>query len=317
MSSVLPVTAATTVLAGAPAPANKLDQIHQTPALGGVKVLLEGPTGTGKTRAIGPMVDWCAAQNPPIQVFALFVERGLETLLGYWTDQNKPVPANLHWKDLILKPVNLAQMKEGAINVGKLTYDSITKLTDGSRSQNNPFEHLLIACMDFHDDRTGQKFGPVDAWGPDKVLLVDSLTEIANAASKMVIGSKPTMAPGEYGIAQNNLMNWLRLCTQGCRCHFVLTAHVSREKDEMTGGIKLMTQAIGGAISGLIPPLFSEVILTVREGAAWYWDTANANVDLKSRYLPINSKLAPDFKQIMDKWSARAKAMQAPVTGTK
>lgn len=294
-----------------------LDKVHQTPPLTGVKVLLEGPTGTGKTCALGTLVDWCEAQNPPVQVFCMFVERGLETLLGYWTDKGKPVPTNLHWRDVVLKPVSLVQMKDGAVNVGKLTYDSITKLTDGSRYLNNPAEMLLTECMDFHDDRTGKKYGPVDSWGPDRIFVLDSLTEICNAYIKMVIGSKPTMAPGEYGIAQNNLMNLLRLCTQGCKCHFVITAHVSREKDEMTGGIKLMTQAIGGAISGLIPPLFSEVILTVREGAAWYWDTANANVDLKSRYLPISSKLPPDFKLIMDKWAARAKAVQAPVFGTK
>lgn len=276
--------------------------------LTGVKVMLEGPTGTGKTRAIGTLIDWCAAQNPPIEVAVLFMERGLETLIGYWSDRNQPIPSNLYWRDLITKPVGLTQMRDAAKNIGMLSYDSITKLTDGNRAANNPFEHMLLALMEFTDDRTGKKLGPVDAWGPNRVLIVDSFTEACNAASKMVIGSKPTMAPGEYGLAQNNIMNWLRLCTQGCRCHFVMTAHVSREKDEMTGGIKLMTQAIGGAISGLIPPLFSEVILTVREGATWYWDTANANVDLKTRYLPIGSKLQPDFKTIMDKWIARSKA---------
>lgn len=278
------------------------------PLLTGVKVLLEGPTGTGKTKALGTLVDWCAKQTPQIQVCAMFVERGLETLIGHWTDRGLPVPENLAWRDLMLKPVSLSQLKQGAENVGKLTYESITKLTDGMRSTNNPFETMLKECMDFHDDRTGRNLGAVDSWGPDKVFIVDSLTEVSNAAMKMVIGSKPTAAPGEYGIAQNNLMNWLRLCTQGCRCHFVLTAHVSREKDEMSGGIKLMTQAVGGAISGLIPPLFSEVILTVREGAAWYWDTANANVDLKTRYLPIASKLSPDFATILEKWKARAAA---------
>lgn len=290
--------------------------VQQAYSLSGVKVLLEGPTGTGKTHALGTMVDWCAAQNPPLQVFCMFVERGLETLLGYWLEKGKVIPDNLHWRDLILKPVSLQQLKDGARNVGILNYDSITKLVDGQRSQNNPFETMLIEFMDFKDQRTGQTFGAVDSWGPDRVLITDSLTEICNAAVKMVIGSKPTMAPGEYGIAQNNLMNWLRLCTQGCRCHMVLTAHVSREKDEMTGGIKIMTQAIGGAISGLIPPLFSEVILTTREGASWHWDTANANVDLKTRYLPISSKIQPDFKLIMDKWAARAKAAAALVPTT-
>jgi hypothetical protein len=272
------------------------------------------------------LVDWCAQQDPPIEVCALFMERGLETLLGYWADPSptavypnpapKPIPANLYWRDLITKPVSLKAMTEGAINVARLTYEGVTKLSDGTRHLNNPFEALLVACTDFTCDRTGRKFGAVDSWGPDKIFLVDSLTEVANAASKMVIGSKPTMAPGDYGIAQNNLMNWLRLCTQGCRCHFIMTAHVSREKDEMSGGVKLMTQAIGGAISGLIPPLFSEVILTTREGASFFWDTANANVDLKSRYLPISSKIQPNFALIMDKWKKRAAAINpVPVTG--
>lgn len=300
----------TTALGVAPLPA-----AQGTYSLTGVKVLLEGPTGTGKTYALGTLIDWCAAQTPPIDVCALFMERGLETLIAYWTERGKQIPSNLYWRDLITKPVSLAALKQAAENVGKLTYDSITKLTDGTRSQNNAMEAMLVACTDFIDDRTGRKFGAVDSWGPERVFVVDSLSEVANAAMKMVIGSKPTASPGEYGIAQNNLMNWLRLCTQGCRCHFILTAHVSREKEEMTGGIKLMTRAIGGAISGDIPPLFSEVILTVREGTNFYWDTANANVDLKSRYLPIQSKNQADFKLILEKWKARAAAAkQGPIT---
>jgi hypothetical protein len=84
-----------------------------------------------------------------------------------------------------------------------------------------------------------------------------------------------------------------------------MTAHVSREKDEITGGIKLMTSAIGGAISGIIPQLFSDVIYTTREGGSFYWDTANASVDVKTRNLPIAAKQAPDLGRIMDKWASR------------
>ena len=53
-----------------------------TPTLTGPKVLLEGPSGTGKTYALGTLVDWAARQDPPIPVCALFIEQGLETLLG-------------------------------------------------------------------------------------------------------------------------------------------------------------------------------------------------------------------------------------------
>lgn len=278
-------------------------------SLAGVNVLLEGPTGTGKTYAIGSWVDWALANNT--EVFVLFTENGLETLLGYWADKGKPVPPNLHWHNALVKPVGLEAMKTAADNVGRLSYDSITKLTDHNRSQNNAFHGILTACSDFPDDRTGKKFGPVDSWGVDRIFVVDGLSELSNAAMKMVIGSRPTAGPADYGVSQNNLMNFLRLATNGIRCHFGMTAHVTREKDEITGGIKLMTKAIGAAISGDIPPLFSDVIYCTREGGEWYWDTATTLVDVKTRNLPVASKIQPNFTQIMEKWKARSTAAAA------
>jgi DNA replication protein DnaC len=59
-------------------------------ALPGVNVLLMGPAGTGKTHSIGTLVD------AGVEVFYLGLEPGLESLLGFWTDKGKEVPANLH-----------------------------------------------------------------------------------------------------------------------------------------------------------------------------------------------------------------------------
>lgn len=274
--------------------------------LQGVNVLLEGPSGTGKTYALFTLVEWCKKNN--IEVFALFVGNGLETLLGAWADRGLSIPDNLRWMVVKVRPLPFASLKEVATKVGQLTYESITKIVDHTRSQNNAFEAILTACTSFTDDRTGKGYGSVDGWGPEKVFIIDELTELSNAAMKMVIGNKPTASQPDYGVAQNNLMNMLRLCTQGCPCHFVLTAHVSRERNEIDGSVKLMTKAIGTAISVEIPPLFSDVIYTYREGSSWYWDTANVNVDLKTRNLPVSSRLSPDFAQILDKWAARAKA---------
>jgi hypothetical protein len=103
-------------------------------------------------------------------------------------------------------------------------------------------------------------------------------------------------------------MNFLRLCTQGTACHFVLTAHVDRIIDEILGGKLIMTKAIGKAIAGDIPPLFSDVIYTVREGTDFYWDTAAIGVDTKTRSLPVASKQRPSFEPIMQKWLARQKS---------
>ena len=278
-------------------------------SLSGPKVLIEGPSGTGKTYALGKLVDWAAQQSPKVEVFVLFTENGLETLLGYWSDKDLPIPENLHYHSTLTKPISLAALMKSADDVGKLSYELISKMVDGNRGGvNNAFYKILSACNDFPDDRTGKKFGAIDSWGVDRVFVIDSLSELSNACMKMVIGAKPTASQPDYGVAQNNLMNFMRLCTQGLACTFIMTAHVNRETDEITGGVKLMTSSIGKALSGDIPKLFSDVIYTVREGSNWYWDTAAANVDTKTRNLPIQSKLPPDFAQIMNKWAKRSAA---------
>lgn len=275
-------------------------------ALAGPKVLLEGPSGTGKTYALGTLVDWAAAQTPPIDVFILFTENGLETLLGYWRDKGKEPPSNLHWHSTLTKPIGLDKLMKAADDVSKLSYELITKMVDPNRSgANNAFYKILSACSDFPDDRTGKSFGAIDSWNVDRIFCIDSLSETANACMKMVIGAKPTASQPDYGLAQNNLMNFIRLCTQGLKCTFVMTAHVTRETDEITGAVKLMTSSIGKALAGDIPKLFSDVIYTVREGSNWYWDTAASNVDVKTRSLKIASKLPPDFATIMNVWKKR------------
>lgn len=275
--------------------------------LSGPKILLEGPAGTGKTHALGTLVDWAQANGK--QVYTLFTENGLETLLGYWSDRDLPVPDCLHYHSTLTKPISLVQLMKAADDAGKLSYEMLTKMSDPARGgANNAFHMILTACSNFPDDRTGKKFGSVDSWKSGDIFIIDSLSELAMAAFKMIVGAKPTASPSDYGVAQNNLMNFLRLLTQGCACTVVITAHVSRETDEITGGVKLMTKAIGKALANEIPQLFSDVIYTVREGTNFYWDTAAANVDVKSRNLPIAGKQRPDFALIMNKWTKRGAA---------
>lgn len=275
--------------------------------LAGPKVLIEGPSGSGKTYSLGTLVDWAARQPKPLDVFVIFTENGLETLLGYWRDRGLAVPANLHWHVVRTPALPLESLIDSAKKVGMLNYEAVTKMVDPDRSKNNPWEKFLTALSSFPDDRTGQKFGNIGQWGANTILACDSLTETANACMRMVIGSKPTASQPDYGVAQNNLMNWLRYMTQAFQGTFVLTAHVQRQVNEVTGATQLMTKAIGKAMADDIPPLFSDTIYTVREGTAWYWDTAMSNVDTKTRNLPIASKIKPDFGQIMDKWAERAR----------
>lgn len=288
-----------------------------TEDLSGPKILLQGDSGTGKTFAIGTIVDWAARQSPPRQVRVLFTEPGLETLLGYWRDPPvdpttgrptrpaRPVPDNLAWHVTKGGVIGLAGLMDAAKKVGTLSYQSLTTIVDADRGTNNPAFRILEALANFPDDRTGKKLGNFGEWGPEVIFAADSLSEFGNAYSKMVIGNKPMMAQNEYGVAQNNLMNFLRLLTHGLRCTVVMTAHLQKQTNELTGATTLMTKAIGKAMSDDIPQLFSEVLYCYREGGAWYWDTSASNVVTKTRYLPIKAKIVPDLGLIMDKWLVR------------
>lgn len=284
-------------------PATVVTQDQQT--LVGPKVCLMGLGGTGKTYALGTLADWC--ERAGFELAILFTENGLESFLGYYRDKNREPPACVYWHQQNTRPISLKALMSTADNVGKLSYEALAKSVDSNRGgENNAFWKILQSCSNFKDDRTGKVLGPIDEFPVKRVFAMDSLTETANAAMKMQIGSRPMASPGDYGVAQNNLMNFLRLCTQGINSPFVMTAHVDRETDGVTQTTKIMIKAIGKALATEIPTLFSDIIYTTREADKFWWDTAAYGVDTKTRSLGYKSKITPDFAQIMDVWAKRA-----------
>jgi hypothetical protein len=278
-------------------------------ALRGVNVLLFGPAGTGKTHSIGTL----AELYPDLEVFYLGLEPGLETLLGYYTDKGKNVPENLHWHFLAPSKASFKDLLEGAKRINTMSLDTLAKSADPNRSKHNRFIQMLEALNDFPDDRTGRKFGAMDEWGPNRILVLDGMAGLALAAMSLVVGNKPVKNISDWGIAQDQIEKIVRLWTDNCACHFCLIAHVEREKDEVLGGIKLMVSTLGQKLAPKLPPMFSDVILTVREGSKFSWDTSNAQADVKARNLPIQAGLEPSFKKIFDKWLSRGGAFTPTV----
>lgn len=269
--------------------------------LPGVNVLIEGPTGTGKTHAIGTLVDY----SPNLEVFFLALESGLESLFGYWSDRGMAIPTNLHWHSLSSISGGFESLIKAAKDIGDFTQDSLHKLQDHTKGQRNHFEKLLRVMANFQDQRTDKSYGAVDTWGPDRAIVVDGLTGLGNMALSMVIGQKPVKSQADWGIAQDQVERFLRLCCDGVKAHFVLLSHVERELDQIQGGVKVTVSTLGRALPPKIPPMFSDVILSVRQGTQWTWSTANALCDLKTRNLPVAEGIKPDFRQILDKWVSR------------
>lgn len=275
-----------------------MEQEVKKSSLPGVNVMLMGPSGTGKTYSIGTLVD----EGPEVFYFAF--ESGVESLLGYWTDRGKPVPSNLHIVQINSANASWLEMADSVNKVNVLAYESLKKMTDPNRSKYNQFENFLRTFNDVKDEN-GKSYGCIDTWGPDKVIVIDGLTGLSDAAMKTVIGGKADRDMKDWGLAQNLLENFLRKITSDCPSHFVLIAHVEREVDQILGGVKLMVSTLGVKLPPKLPPMFSDVILAVRNVDKWFWDTASAMADVKTRNLPITGNNQPNFKLILDKWKSR------------
>jgi len=278
-----------------------LSSTSELSLLSGSNVLLEGPGGTGKTHCLATIAE-C---KPGPELFVLFTEPGLETFLGFWKDRGLEPPENVHWHMLPKPNLTFDVLAKGAKDVNEKAIELLHKMNDPERSKHNAFWSMLTALADFPDDRTGHKFGPVDKWGPDRCIAIDSLTGINPIAMSLVIGNKPVRSPADWGIAQDQIYKLICHLTDDCKCHFVLTAHVEREVDQINGGVKLTVATLGKALPPLIPPKFSEVVLTVRLGKDYSWDTINPLADLKRRSLPLSDKIPPDFKEVFTVWQRR------------
>ena len=104
--------------------------------LPGVNILIEGPTGTGKTTSLATL----AAAG--LEVFCLFTESGLESLLGAWKDYGKEIPPNVHWHILKKPPADFGVMADAAEKVNTLALEALAKMSDPNRSKHNQFIDL-------------------------------------------------------------------------------------------------------------------------------------------------------------------------------
>ena len=258
----------------------------------GFKTLLVGAVGTGKTHSLRTLVD------AGLEVFAIFTEPGMEVVADIPSDK-------LHWRYLSPSTVSWDAMLDSAKKLNTMSFKSLTELPHINRGEHSEFMTLVSALANYTDDRTGKAYGPVDDFGTDKVLWIDSLSGINIMAMNLLAGSKPVKAPGDWGCAMDNLERLVQKLTTDLRCHVVLTAHLERETDELTGGSTLMVSTLGKKLAPKIPRFFSDVIHVKRTDKAFTWSTITANTDLKARNVAWADNLPPSFGPLVENWKKR------------
>lgn len=276
--------------------------IIQAPTAKPPTVLLNGPSGTGKTYSL------CTFLDAGIDLFVLVTEaNGVDTLLDAEAMAKKRgAIGKLHYHVVSPAAAGWSTMLEMADVVSKKDFEDIAKIKSGvGKAQTRQFTEFLKSCSDFVDDRTGEHFGDVTEWPSNRAFAIDSLSGINTIIMDQTIGYKPSAHQGEWGVAMNMQIKLLMKLTADLRCFFVLTAHQDKEPNELTGVASITVKALGRKNAPEINKMFSEIVVSKKSidgknNPTFSWSTVEHNTDTKNRGLALSSNLTPSFGQIVD-----------------
>lgn len=269
----------------------------------GTSTLLLGAPGGGKTYSLSTLIE------AGLELFVVITDPGGEqSLLDSISDRKLDLdkfhhhyvaPISSSW-DTFLKM---------AKTMTTLGYSDIAGIKSGVEKKDFiQFTELLVTLSNFICQRTGKLFGPVDEWGPDRALVIDSMSGVNVMAMKQMVGAKLSAHQGEWGVAMNAEETLLLKLTSDLKCYLVCTAHMDKVMDETIGKPMNSVALLGNKLAPKIPRLFSDVVLAYRDGVNFFWSTTEANTDLKARNLPLGAKLPPSFKPIVRKQTERIAA---------
>lgn len=229
------------------------------------KCLIEGDSGSGKTGALTSLV------KAGYKLRIMDWDNGLEPLKQFILRDCPDKIGNVEFRTLRDKRKASA---EGPIVTPKAFVEGI-KLLDRWKYNDNGVEVDL---------------GVPAEWGPDCILVIDSLTFMSDAAFDFREPLTPKSRDGKYdmravyGDAQSAIENVLALLTsESFHTNVIVISHI-RYVDNPDGTKKGYPTAVGSALSPVIPRYFNSVALcqTSAGGKRTIKTTATAMIDLKN-----------------------------------
>ena len=266
------------------------------------KLLLIGDSSSGKTGALASL----AAAGYNLRILDL--DNGLDVLFNYLRDPKSPYPKES--LDRVDYVTLTDPMRQIGGRLSALRADAWPKMTS-----------LLERWKDNDID-----LGKPSDWGPMDILVIDSLTMVANAAMNYhlsingALGASRTQNESrrDIGAAQGFVEKLLQLLyDRSMKCNVIVTAHVVYSNEDGTTPVDGESKpqvgyptSIGKALSPRIPRYFNNMlnIRTVGSGTAakhqiqthsqgTVGGKSSAPLKVKGTY-PIETGLADYFRDL-------------------
>lgn len=246
------------------------------------KMLLIGPSGSGKTGALASL----AAAGYKLRIIDL--DNGLDFLMRYMRKHHADKIDNIEYvsvRDKFMTNSSLGIMASGVPTAYTKAVGLLDKWEDGTKPS---------------------------TWGPEYIMVVDSLTFLGNAAFRWKEALNPTVKDPRqiFYSAQDAVEDVLALASSPeFNTNLIITSHL-KWMETPDGISKAFPSAIGGALGPKIPTYFNSLVLaeTIGTGSSVKRQirTAPSNfIDLKnpaeiSAPLPIETGLADFFKMAQE-----------------
>lgn len=158
-------------------------------------------------------------------------------------------------------------------------------------------------------DGTEVDLGNPAEWGPDCILVIDSLSRLCDAAYDWMFALNPKNdGRAIYGDAQDHVENLLSMLTsESMTCNLIVIAHITYQ-DLPDGTKKGYPQGVGQKLSPKIPQYFPSVVLytnrngkrTIQTNSTPLIDLANPAPFAMQPSYPIETGLAQFFAVLRD-----------------
>jgi AAA domain len=269
-----------------------------------VKALVTGDSGSGKTGSLASLA------RAGYKLRILDFDNGLDVLKQYILKDCPEAIGNIEYRTL--------RDKRKATETGLQV------------SEAKAYINALKMLDKWSYSYGGQKvdLGTPATWGPECILVIDSLTRLCDAAFDYYEPLVPKGKSGEkdnrsvYYNAQQGIAELLALITgEDFRTNVIVMAHI-RYVERQDGVTKGYPRAVGSALSPDIPTYFNSVIQaeTDASGKRKYHTIATAMCDLKnprpfamaSTY-PIGEGLASFFEVLLNQGRVDKKPKPEPV----